>query len=453
MLQVTNPANGEVIYNISPLTPEATGTQLEGANIAFKSWKTKSFVERGEVLKNVAVELRKKKLEIALTMAEEMGKPIKEGEAEVEKSAGCAEYYAEHAEQYLQKEILPSDASLSYVCFQPLGTILGILPWNAPLWLAFRFCAPALMAGNTCAMKHDPHVPKTAQAIAEAFIAAEAPANILVNLPLETPAVGALIEDRRIVGVSFTGSSAAGRKVAAAAGAALKPCVLELGGSDPCIVMADADLEKAADTAVLSRIINAGQSCIAAKRILVEKPIYPAFLDMLKARLDKLILGDPKDRTTDIGPIARKDLRDNLHGQVQSSIDAGATCLLGGVLPEGDGYFYPVTLLADVTPEMRVFKEETFGPVACVTPIDNAEMGLQLANQTDYGLGAAAWTSNSGVAEYFSENITAGQIAINGIVKTDSRLPSGGVKCSGIGKELGPHGIKEFVNAKQIWIK
>jgi succinate-semialdehyde dehydrogenase/glutarate-semialdehyde dehydrogenase len=453
MLPVINPANGEKIYEVHSLTPWETGTQLDYANKAYEQWKTKSYAERGTVLKNVAAQLRIKKTEIALLMAQEMGKPIKEGEAEVEKSAGCAEYYADHAEAYLQNEVLPSDASLSYVCFQPLGTILGILPWNAPLWLAFRFCAPALMAGNTCAMKHDPNVPKTAQAIFDAFVAAGAPANILVNLPLKTPDVPPLIEDSRIVGVSFTGSSVAGRKVAAAAGAALKPCVLELGGSDPCIVMADADLEKAADIAVLSRTINAGQSCIAAKRILVEKSIYPAFIDMLTARLGKLKLGDPQESHTDIGPIARKDLRDNLHQQVKSSIDAGANCLLGGQLPEGNGYFYPVTLLTDVTPDMRVFKEETFGPIACVTLIDNAEMGLQLANQTEYGLGAAAWTSNTQVADYFAENIIAGQVAINGIVKTDSRLPSGGVKNSGIGRELGPHGIKEFVNAKQVWIK
>ena len=384
-------------------------------------------------------------------MALEMGKPVKEGGPEVEKAAWCAEYYADHAEEYLAREVLPSDASLSYVCYQPLGTILGILPWNAPLWLASRFFAPALMAGNTCVLKHDPHVPGCAAAIEDVF--KDAPADIFRNLPLETPQVEKAIRDPGIAAVSFTGSAGGGRKVAAMAASELKPAVLELGGSDPCIVLKDADLEAAADIAVLSRIINAGQSCIAAKRIIVESDVYETFVAMLLARLSKLKLGDPLQEGTDVGPIAREDLRQNLHRQVTETIDAGANCLLGGVLPEGDGFFYPVTLLEGVTSDMCSFREETFGPVMSVIKAGDLQEALMLANDTEYGLGSSIWTKNADVAEATAMELNAGQVAINGIVKTDPRLPSGGIKNSGYGRELGPHGIKEFVNAKQVWIK
>ena len=338
-----------------------------------------------------------KKTELAELMALEMGKPVKEGGPEVEKAAWCAEYYADHAEEYLAREVLPSDASLSYVCYQPLGTILCILPWNAPLWLASRFFAPALMAGNTCVLKHDPHVPGCAAAIEDVF--KDAPADIFRNLPLETPQVEKAIRDPGIAAVSFTGSAGGGRKVAAMAASELKPAVLELGGSDPCIVLKDADLETAADIAVLSRIINAGQSCIAAKRIIVESDVYETFVAMLLARLSKLKLGDPLQEGTDVGPIAREDLRQNLHRQVTETIDAGANCLLGGVLPEGDGFFYPVTLLEGVTSDMCSFREETFGPVMSVTKAGDLQEALMLANDTEYGLGSSIWTKNADVAE------------------------------------------------------
>lgn len=453
MLTATNPYTGQPIKSYDALDEAGIKQRISAANIAFEQWRLQSLEQRKSVLKAVAASLRANKGLLAKLMAEEMGKPIKEGGPEVEKAAWCAEHYADYAEQYLANEELASDASSSYVCYQPLGTLLGILPWNAPLWLAFRYLAPALMAGNTCVMKHDPNVPGCAEAIEKVFKEAGAPDHIMVNLPVETPLVEKAIRDPHIAAVSFTGSAGAGAKVASMAASEIKHAVLELGGSDPLIVLADADLEAAADVACLSRIINAGQSCIAAKRIIVEASVYDDFVGRLYSRLEKLKLGDPLDEGTDVGPIARFDLRENLHRQVMETIDDGAKCLLGGEMPEGNGFSYPVTMLADVTAEMCAFREETFGPIMCVTKADSAEQALSLANDTEFGLGAGVWTGNAALAKDMAMKLNAGQVAINGIVKTDPRLPSGGIKRSGYGRELGPQGIKEFVNAKQIWIK
>ncbi|WP_031435578.1 NAD-dependent succinate-semialdehyde dehydrogenase [Methylomarinum vadi] len=453
MLIATNPYTGEKIAEYPSLNETQLHERIALAYQAFPAWRATTYSERAEVLRAVATVLREHKSRLADLMADEMGKPVKEGGPEVEKAALCADHYAEHAADYLANEVLASDASLSYVCYQPLGTILGILPWNAPLWLAFRFLAPALMAGNTCVLKHDPHVPGCAAAIVEAFAMAGAPHNIAVNLPVTTPSVAAAIRDPHIAAVSFTGSSAGGSKVAALAAAELKPSVLELGGSDPCIVLADADLERAADVVTLSRIINAGQSCIAAKRVIVEQSIHDDFVQLLKTRLEKLKLGDPRSFDSDIGPLARDDLRRNLHRQVSETIAVGAQCLLGGEIPATPGFFYPATLLTGVTPEMAAFREETFGPVMTVIAADDFGAAIGLANDTDYGLGASIWTENDELAQRAAKLLNAGQVAVNGIVKTDPRLPSGGIKRSGYGRELGPHGIKEFVNAKQVWIK
>lgn len=453
MLVSTNPFTGEKIAEYAALQGEQIGAQIGIAAAAFPAWSAKTHAERGKVMHAVAAQLRKQKTRLAEIMALEMGKPVKEGGPEVEKAASCCEYYAEHAGKHLADEWIASDASESYVKYQPLGTLLGILPWNAPAWLAFRYLAPALMAGNTCVMKHDPNVPATAQALADVFKEAGAPAGVVVNLPVRTEHVEQAIRDPRIMAVSFTGSSAAGRKVATMAAAELKPAVLELGGSDPCIVLADADLERAADVVVLSRIINAGQSCIAAKRILIEAKVYEEFTTLLKVRLAKLKLGDPLEATTDIGPIARQDLRDNLHRQVQLTIEQGAKCLLGGEYSNAPGFHYPPTLLADVKPGMCAFEEETFGPVMAVMKIENIDEALAVANNTNYGLGSSIWTASTSKAMRAVNELQAGQVAVNGIVKTDPRLPSGGIKQSGYGRELGPHGIREFVNAKQVWIK
>lgn len=450
-LRSVNPATGTTQYEVEALSDSALEQGLARAQSAFADWKACGFDERARVLRDVAALMRDDTEHLARLMTDEMGKPIREARGEVGKAAWCAEHYAEHAEAYLMPEHLASDASDSYVQYLPLGVILGILPWNAPLWLAFRFAAPTLMAGNTCLLKHDPNVPACGEAIGKLFERAGAPAGIFTNLPLETERVGSVIRDRRVQAVSFTGSERAGGIVASTAASEIKHSVLELGGSDPAIVLADADLEKAADTICLSRIINAGQSCIAAKRIIVESSVHDRFVEMLHERLMRLKVGMPADEATDVGPIARKDLRENLHRQVRETIDAGASCPLGGEMPEGDGYFYPVTLLTDVTPEMTAAREETFGPVAVVMKVDGEDEAIELANDTDYGLAAAVWTSTGrGVA--MANRIETGQVAVNGIVKTDPRLPSGGIKRSGIGRELGPHGIREFVNAQQVWV-
>ncbi len=451
MLKVINPATGRQINEVAAATPADIDATMERSEAAYRQWRHTSFVERAELLQKVARHMRDNVETLAPLMTEEMGKPIKEARGEVIKAAWCAEHYAEHAEGYLANDELASDASHSYVRYLPLGPVLGILPWNAPFWLAFRFCAPALMAGNTCVMKHDPHVPACAAAIAEVFEAVGAPADVFQNLPLATPDVEAAIRDRRIRAVSFTGSDRAGAKVAAAAASEIKPAVLELGGSDPAIVLADANLDEAADAITTSRIINAGQSCIAAKRIIVEAPVYDAFVEKLSERLGRLKVGDPARDDTDVGPIARQDLRDLLHRQVTETIEQGAECLLGGTLPDGDGYFYPVTLLAGVKAGMTAACEETFGPVAAVMKVDSADAALALANDTAYGLAASIWTERER-GEMLSLQMEAGQVVVNGLVKTDPRLPSGGIKRSGYGRELGPHGIHAFVNAQQVWV-
>lgn len=451
MLTAIDPATGRVVREVTPDSDSDVEAKLARAREAYASWRETSFGERARLMKAVAAHMRAHVDQLAPLMTEEMGKPIREARGEVEKAAWCAEHYADFAEAYLARINLGSDATKSYVQHLPLGTVLGILPWNAPFWLAFRFCAPALMAGNTCLMKHDPHVPGCSAAIADVFRAVDAPPGVFDSLFLETPAVEKVIRDPRIQAVSFTGSTRGGSAVASIAASEIKPAVLELGGSDPSIVLADADLDKAADILKLSRIINAGQSCIAAKRIIVEAPVYDAMVEKLKARLAALKLGDPAKEDTDIGPIARKDLLDELARQVKSTVDAGARCLLGGEPVEGEGYFYPVTLLADVEPGMCAFEEETFGPVAVVIRADDEEHALKLANDTEYGLAASVW-STAERGEALAKRIEAGQVAVNGIVKTDPRLPSGGIKRSGYGRELGPHGIHAFVNAQQVWI-
>jgi succinate-semialdehyde dehydrogenase / glutarate-semialdehyde dehydrogenase len=451
MLTITDPTTGKLLHERPSADLETADKVIAAAQSAYTSWRQRTFDERGELLRAVAARMREDIERLALLMTEEMGKPIKEARGEVEKAAWCAEHYAENAERYLATETIASDATHSYVQYLPLGPVLGILPWNAPFWLAFRFCAPALMAGNTCVMKHDSHVPACAEAIARVFEEAGAPEGVFSNLPLKTADAEHAIRDERIRAVSFTGSEGGGSAVASAATSEIKPVVLELGGSDPAIVLADADLDQAAEVITVSRIINAGQSCIAAKRVIVEDEVHDAFVEKFKERLAAMRLGDPREETTDVGPIAREGLRDELHAQVTRSIEAGARCLLGGELPEGDGFFYPVTLLTEVTPEMAAGCEETFGPIAVVMRASDAEDALRLANDTRYGLGAAVWTDAERGREMASR-IEAGQVAVNGIVKTDPRLPSGGIKRSGIGRELGPHGIHEFVNAQQVWV-
>jgi succinate-semialdehyde dehydrogenase/glutarate-semialdehyde dehydrogenase len=452
MFTATNPTTGEVIHQYPTHTSEEVSTAIEDAQTAFQAWRKTTFAERAALLNKVADLMAEDEERLARLMTVEMGKPIREAYGEVQKAAWCARHYAEQAEGYLAPQELASDASLSYVQHLPLGPLLGILPWNAPFWLAFRFCAPALMAGNTCLMKHDSHVPACAEAIGELFVKAGAPKGLMQNLRLHNDQVAQVITHPAVQAVSLTGSSFAGSQVASLAAQHIKPAVLELGGSDPSLVLADADIEKAAEVLALSRIINAGQSCIAAKRIIVEAPVYEAFIDAFHQHLAKLKMGDPAEESTQVGPIAREDLREGLHRQVTTTVEQGGRCLLGGEMPVGKGFFYPVTLLVDVTPEMQASCEETFGPIAVVMKAESEAEAMRIANDTQYGLAASIWTADTAKAQRMASDIEAGQVAINGIVKTDPRLPSGGIKRSGYGRELGPHGILEFVNVQQVWV-
>ncbi len=451
MPEIVNPATGKIIKERAWDTSEVVERKLNAAAQAFTHWRELNFEQRGAHLKAVARQLREDKALHSALMTAEMGKPVKEADGEVEKTAWAAEHYAEHAHTYLASQTIESDATRSWVQYLPLGTVLGILPWNSPYWLAARVFAPALMAGNTVIIKHDSHVPGCADAIEEAFRKAGVPEGVLQTLVVDNDTAGALIRDPRTAAVSFTGSTGGGKQVAALAAGEIKPAVLELGGSDPAVILADADLDQAVDTVALSRFICAGQSCIAAKRILVEESVYPEVVEKFRKRLEGLKVGDPTQPDTDIGPMARADLRDQLHRQVEDSIQAGARCLLGGEIPNKPGSFYPVTLLTDVPRDAAAFTEETFGPVSALAPVQNADDAVAVANATQYGLAAAVWTTAER-GKALAPRFEAGQVAINGIVKTDPRLPSGGIKKSGYGRELGMPGIHEFVNAQQVWL-
>jgi len=446
----TDPATGEPFYRIALDNVAAVDHKLAAASDAFRDWRVRSFAARSALVKEFAAELRAERERLADLMTREVGKPVREALGEVDKSAWCFEHYAENAESYLAPVTLPSDAANSYVRHLPLGAILGILPWNAPFWLAARVAAPALMAGNVVLVKHDPHVPACAEALGE-LAAKVLPAAVLQMLFVDDGGAETALRNPRIRAVSLTGSSRAGRAVGAIAGNEIKPMVLELGGSDPAIVLADADLDAAVPAIALMRTIMGGQSCIAAKRIIVERGVYGEFNARLLERFKALKMGDPGKPETDIGPVARADLRENLHRQVRESVAAGAKCLLGGKIPEGPGFFYPPTLLIDVPADSPAFTEETFGPVAAVIPADDADHAVALANRSRYGLAASIWCETSR-GEALAAQLETGQVAVNGLVKTDPRLPSGGVKESGIGRELGPHGILEFVNVQQVWI-
>jgi len=449
-----NPYTEETVYEIPMNTSEEAREMIEKSQETYvNSWRDTSYEQRAKLLEAVAKEMKDNLDEYALPMTEEMGKPINEARGEVTKAAWAAEHYAKNAKEYLKTEYLDSDASESFVQYLPLGVTLGILPWNAPFWLAFRYLAPALMSGNTCIMKHDSHTPLCAIKIVEAFQKAGMPENLVQNLVVDHTKIESIIRHPLVTGVSLTGSSKAGSAVAAIAGSEIKPVVLELGGSDAAIILADTkDLEHAADVIVLSRYINAGQSCIASKRIIVEEPIYEKFILLLKERFEKLTLGDPKDETVKIGPIARKELVEQMHEQVDKSINAGARLILGGKRHKGKGFFFPVTLLADVEPGMVVSCQETFGPIAAVIKAKDENHALEIANDTEYGLGGSVWTGDTQKGIKIASKIVTGQVSVNGIVKSDPRLPSGGVKKSGLGRELGPHGIKMFVNTQQIWV-
>lgn len=450
---VINPATGEEIASYPATTPAEVDQALDTAVAAQREWRDAGFAARAEVLRRAAELLRRDRDDHARRMSLEMGKPLGEGRAEVDKCAWTCEHYAEHAEAFLAPEPMETEAAKSYVAFEPLGLVLAIMPWNFPYWQVVRFAAPALMAGNGGLLKHAPNVPGCALALEELFTAAGAPAGLFRTLLIDERAAGDVIDDPRVAAVTLTGSVGAGKAVAARAGAALKPTVLELGGSDPYVVLEDADLDSTLDTCVKSRLINTGQSCIAAKRFVVVEPLVEAFEAGFVERMREVRWGNPEDETHQIGPLARADLRDNLHRQVEESVAAGARLLLGGELPEGAGFFYPPTVLAGVRDGMAAYREELFGPVASILPAADADEAVRIANDTVFGLGAAVFSGDAAAGERVArDGLAAGCCFVNDFVRSDPRLPFGGVKESGYGRELGVFGIREFVNVKTVWV-
>jgi acyl-CoA reductase-like NAD-dependent aldehyde dehydrogenase len=451
-IQSINPATEELIETFAPFTHAQIDDALEQARQAFLQWRTTSLAERSPYLHRVASHLRAHKAELARTATLEMGKPISEAEAEVEKCAFNCDFYADHAQDFLADEHISSNASESYVSFQPLGVILALMPWNFPYWQVFRFAAPALMAGNTAVLKHASNVSRAALDIERVFQECGFPQGAFRTVLVPGSETGVLIEDPRIAAVTLTGSDVAGMAVAATSGRVLKKNVLELGGSDAFIVLADADLDAAAQTAARARFQNTGQSCIAAKRFIVVEEVADAFVHKFVEATAKLSVGDPLERGTQIGPMARGDLRDALHQQVRASIAQGAQVLLGGKPRDSKGYYYEPTIMSNVTPAMPIFREETFGPVAAVISARDAEHALELANDSEFGLGGNLWTRDIGQARKLARRIESGAVFINGMTASDPRLPFGGIKHSGYGRELSSFGIREFVNIQTIWI-
>jgi len=452
-LESINPANDELLETFTEWSDQQVAETIEQTQQAFLAWRKTSFAERSALMHKAADVLRQNREEYARTMALEMGKPVAEGRGEVDKCAWVCDYYADEAERFLAREPAESDGSKSYVEFRPLGVVLAVMPWNFPFWQVFRFAAPGLMAGNTGLLKHSSNVPRCALAIEDVFVKAGFPANTFRTLMIGSGKVDKVIEHPHVKAVTLTGSDIAGRKVAGKAGAMLKKTVMELGGSDPFVVLGDADVETAAEVAVKARCINSGQSCIAAKRFIVVDSVYDAFVERFRSTMAALVVGDQLDEKTQVGPQARKDLMLELHGQVEASVAKGAKVILGGK-PMGDkGAFYPPTILTEVKPGMPAYHEEFFGPVALVIRVKDEAEALHVANDTDFGLGGSVWTRDVAKGEAFAAQVEAGAVFVNGMVKSDPRLPFGGIKISGFGRELSHYGIKEFVNIQTIWVK
>ena len=448
-----NPATLEVIATYEELPPAAVARSIDRSEAAFARWRETSGAERASLMRSAAAVLRNRGDELATLMAIEMGKPVRQGRAEIDKCAWVCEYYAEHAGSFLEPEIVETDARKSFVTFQPLGVILAVMPWNFPFWQVFRFAAPALMAGNVGILKHASNVCGCALAIDEIFARAGFPDGVFRTLLVPSGAVEAIIAHPAVKAVTLTGSAPAGRAVARAAGGLLKKTVLELGGSDPYVILDDADVERAAAVCAESRLINAGQSCIAAKRFIVSESKARMFSGLLVERMLAKRVGDPLDESTDIGPLARVDLRDDLHRQVTESLANGAVCLAGGSIPGGRGAFYPPTVLTEIRSGSPAYHEELFGPVAAVIEAHNEEEAFRIANDTSFGLGAALFTGDLVRAERIAtERIEAGSCFVNAFVKSDPRLPFGGIRESGYGRELSHFGIREFVNIKTVYI-
>lgn len=449
-----NPTTEEIMYE-KPETPvDEVFRIIERSYNAFRSWRCHPVAERAALFVRVAEILERDKAPLGRLLATEMGKPVAQGIFEAEKSAWLCRYYAEQAEIFLRDETVVTDASRSYVSFQPIGIVLGIMPWNFPLWQVFRYIVPAMIAGNTAILKHAPNVPMCAEAIDRLMREAGFPASVFEVVYVQPDVVARMIEHPYIQGVTLTGSARAGQAVAAKAGECMKKTVMELGGSDPYLILEDADLDLAAEACVTGRLINTGQSCIAAKRFIIVEAVRKPFEDKLLQLMQSKKTGDPLNPENDLGPIARADLRELLHNQCIQSIQKGARCLLGGKIPGGKGFFYPATLLTDVAPGMPAYSEELFGPVASVIVARNEEEAIRIANDTAYGLGGAVFSKDIARAERIARNeLHCGNAFVNAFVKSDPRLPFGGVKLSGYGRELAIYGIREFTNIKTVFIR
>jgi succinate-semialdehyde dehydrogenase/glutarate-semialdehyde dehydrogenase len=447
-----NPTNDQLISTFESWNSRQLDEALERAQRAQLEWANSTFTHRAGILNSAARSLRASLQKFAALISLEMGKPLKEALAEIEKCAAACDYYADHGEDFLRHEMVDSDAARSYIAYRPLGVILAIMPWNFPFWQVFRAAAPALMAGNAILLKHAPNVPQCALAIEEIFRDCGLPSGVFTTAMIEVDQVEQAISHPAIQGVTLTGSESAGRLVAASAGRHLKKCVLELGGSDPFVVLDDADMDLTIKNAIASRFMNCGQSCIAAKRFILVPQIAEEFVAKLQHEVSALRLGDPLEAGTQIGPMARIDLRDRLHQQVTDSLAHGSRAVTGCVPLDRDGYFYQPSIIDHVSGGTRAYHEELFGPVATIIRADDENDALRIANETRYGLGASIWSRNVVHAEALSKRINAGCTFINGMVKSDPRLPFGGTRASGYGRELSHYGMHEFVNVQTIWI-
>ncbi|MEZ4287627.1 MAG: NAD-dependent succinate-semialdehyde dehydrogenase [Polyangiales bacterium] len=453
MLKSVNPLSNQLLRKYAPHSDKDAAAIVADTAKAFQGWKARRSDERAECLRAVAKRLRDRQDKLAQLITDEMGKVIAESRAEIEKCAWVCEYYADTGERFLKTEIAETDAKQSFVAFAPIGVVLAVMPWNFPFWQVFRFAAPALMAGNVGLLKHASNVSGCALAIESVFADSGVEQNAFRTLLISSDQVAQVIENKHVRAVTLTGSGPAGRAVAAVAGRALKKSVLELGGSDPYIVLHDADLNLAVDICVKSRLINAGQSCIAAKRFIVVDEVYDAFVERFVETMRRVTFGDPNDPSSGIGPLARIDLRDELHAQVQKSVSQGARCVLGGEIPAMKGAFYPPTVLTDVEAGMLAYTEELFGPVATIIRARDEDDAIRIANDTPFGLSSAIFSRDIERAERIAtKEIDAGGCFINAFTRSDPRLPFGGIKDSGYGRELSSYGIREFVNIKTIYV-
>jgi succinate-semialdehyde dehydrogenase / glutarate-semialdehyde dehydrogenase len=448
----TNPATGKTIKNMEPHGAAEIDAALERGATAFEKHRRTPFAERAEKLRKTAEILEKTRHSLATIITTEMGKLLRDAVSEIDKCARCCRFYAENGEQFLREQIVVSDAELTSIRYQPLGIVLAIMPWNFPFWQVFRFAVPALMAGNVGLLKHASNVPQCALAIERIFRDAGFAEGVFQALLIENDAVEALIRDARVKAVTLTGSDRAGSAVAANAGRELKKCVLELGGSDPFIVMPSADLDAAISTGIKARMVNSGQSCIAAKRFLLADAIYDEFVARFVSEMQKLKLGDPVDEATQVAPLASEHILRGVDDQVQKSIAGGAKLLCGGKRAERAGYFYEPTVLTGITKTAPAYREEVFGPVASIFRVRDREEAVALANDSPFGLGASVWSDDGDEQEFFAREIECGMVFINAMVASDPRLPFGGVKRSGYGRELGAEGIREFTNIKTVYL-